>query len=331
MERVLDAAAGRRVVFRGEIHDRYDHHVNQLAVIRGLYERGIKLAIGMEAFQAPYQKELDDYVAGRIDEQELLRRTRYYERWRFDFRLYRDVLRYARENRIPVIALNAPSELVEAVSAKGIAGLDARQRAQLPERIAPADKAYEERLRAAFRLHGGLPEDRFRRFMEVQSVWDETMARRAANYLAAHPNTTLAVLVGSAHVLHDAAIPKRLRAREPVSELVIVTSPFQPLPGAKPDFILAAREIDLPPHGSTGLTIKEDQTGVTVAEVAPRGPAAQAGIEKGDRILRIDGQPITTLADVRLSLTDSAPGDRLRLEVWREGSVKGQTKVLTLL
>jgi uncharacterized iron-regulated protein len=331
MQRVLDTVAGHRVIFLGEIHDRYDHHVNQLAVIRGLHERGVKLAIGMEAFQAHYQKDLDDYVAGRIDERELVRRTQYYDRWRFDFRLYRDVLRYARKNRIPVIAMNAPTELVEAVSAKGIAGLGAEQRAQLPARIAPADKAYEERLRAAFRMHGGLPEERFRRFMEVQSVWDETMAGRAAEYLAAHPDTTMAILVGSAHVLHDAAIPKRLRDRQPVSDLVIVTIPFEPLPGAEPDFILAARDIELPPRGNTGLTLREDASGITVEAVSPKGPAEQAGIRKGDRILRIDGLPISNLADVRIALTDSARGERLRVEVRRDGSGQGWTKVLTLL
>jgi uncharacterized iron-regulated protein len=331
LDRLLDAAVGRRVVYLGEIHDRYDHHVNQLAVIRGLHDRGVRLAIGLEAFQAPYQRHLDDYLAGRIDETELLRRTEYYERWRFDFRLYRDVLRYARDNGIPLVALNAPTELVDAVSRKGIGGLSPAERALLPARIASPDKAYQERLRAAFRMHGGMPDERFNRFMEVQAVWDETMAGRGAEYLVAHPDRTLVVLVGSAHVLHDAAIPDRLRTRLPVEDLVVVTVPFEPLPGAEPDFVLAAREVELGPRGRTGLTLKEDAQGVRVAALIPKGAAEQAGVRVGDRVTRIGGVPIADLADVRLSLTDSAPGDRLRVELKSTDSGQNETKLLTLL
>jgi uncharacterized iron-regulated protein len=333
LDRLLDEAYGRDVLYLGEIHDRYDHHVNQLQVIRGLRERGVDLAIGMEAFQAPYQHHLDDYLAGRIDETEMLRRTEYYERWRFDYRLYRDILRYARAEGIPLVALNAPSELVEAVSERGIAGLTAGQRAQLPDRIAPPSAAYERRLRQAFAMHGHLPEERLRRFMEVQSVWDEYMARRGAAYLARNREKTLVVLVGSAHVLHDSAIPQRLRRHLAVDDAVIVTAPFDPLPGVEPDYVLAARDLELERRGRTGMTLRDDRQGVTVEEVEPRSGAHKAGIQAGDRILRIGAEPVNALSDVRLALTDGTPGTRLSLLLRRDGanSPRTFTKVMTLL
>ena len=37
----------------------------------------------------------------------MLRGTQYYDRWRFDYRLYREILSSARRHRIPVIALSA--------------------------------------------------------------------------------------------------------------------------------------------------------------------------------------------------------------------------------
>ena len=43
LESVLDRMARYRVVIVGETHDRYDHHLNQLGVIRGLHERGVDL------------------------------------------------------------------------------------------------------------------------------------------------------------------------------------------------------------------------------------------------------------------------------------------------
>jgi uncharacterized iron-regulated protein len=80
LERLLEALDSKRAIFVGETHDRYDHHLNQLTVIRGLHERGLDLAVGMEFFQEPFQPDLDDYVAGRIDEKTLLKETEAPER-----------------------------------------------------------------------------------------------------------------------------------------------------------------------------------------------------------------------------------------------------------
>lgn len=92
MDWLIDRIADRRVIFIGESHDRYEDHLNQLAVIAGLHARGKPLAIGMEFFQQPFQGAIDAYIAGEIDEAEFLRRTQYFDRWRFDYRLYRPIL-----------------------------------------------------------------------------------------------------------------------------------------------------------------------------------------------------------------------------------------------
>lgn len=328
---MLDDLAGRRVVYVGEIHDRPDHHQNQLAVVRGLHERGVPLAIGVEWFQAPYQEVLDDWLAGRIGDREMLRRTGYFERWRFDWRLYRDILDYARAEGIPVLALNAPTELVEAVSRQGIDGLPAAQRALLPAVIPPADAAYEQRLRTAFEQHGDLPEERFRRFMEVQSVWDEVMAGHAADFLARHPERTLVVLAGSAHVLHEAAVPGRVARRLPVEQAVVVTEPFEPLPGVEPDYILAARDLTLPRPGTTGMSLRGGDGGVWVHQVKAGSPAERAGLRVGDRVLKIGGEATASLADARIGLMGVRPGDRLRVVVRPGGSGAPVGRTLTLL
>ena len=43
----------------GEIHNRPEHHLGQLAVIRALHDHGVDLAVGLEAFQ----RHLDGYIA----------------------------------------------------------------------------------------------------------------------------------------------------------------------------------------------------------------------------------------------------------------------------
>ena len=61
----------KRAIFIGEIHDRLEHHQNQLRVIKSLYAQNPDLAIGVEYFQQPFQSYLNDYIAGRIDEQQM--------------------------------------------------------------------------------------------------------------------------------------------------------------------------------------------------------------------------------------------------------------------
>jgi uncharacterized iron-regulated protein len=231
-----------RAVMIGETHDRYDHHQNQLAVIRGLDERGIQLAIGVEWFQQPFQHHLDDFVAGNIELAELLERTEWQQRWRFDVSLYRDILAYAQRQRIPLVALNAATETVKAVSGSGIDGLDADTRALFPSRIELAQGEYREQLASVFAMHGPMQRSHLQRFLEVQYVWDQTMASSAGKYLNANPERTLVLLAGSGHLLHDDAIPSRLRRIHPGAQSVLVTDTGWLPPGAEPDYVMAPRE-----------------------------------------------------------------------------------------
>jgi uncharacterized iron-regulated protein len=244
---LLRAVETDRVVMVGETHDRHDHHQNQLAVIQGLHQRGVPIAIGMEYFQRPFQPHLDDFTAGLISESTLLERTEWDRRWRFDVALYRDILAYAQRHRIPLLALNAASETVDAVSSRGLEALDDEVRAGFPQRIELARGAYRDQLISVFAMHGTIPRDRLQRFLEVQYVWDQTMARTAGNYLNANPDRTLVLLAGSGHLLHDDAIPSRLRRIHPGEQSVIVTDMGWMPPGAEPDYVLAARTLERAP------------------------------------------------------------------------------------
>jgi len=314
VSQLVSELKSKRVVFVGETHDRYDHHLNQLAVIRGLHQRGDDLAIGMEFFQEPFQTYLDQYVAGAIDEKTLLKKTQYYERWRYDYRLYRDILVYARNHRIPLVALNAPTELVAKVSERGIAGLAPEDRAQLAADLVPADRAYKGRLRPIFALHGAMPEERFERFVGVQLLWDEFIARAARDYLEANPGRKMVVLAGSGHVAYPDAIPGRLARMIGAESAVVLTGNGESHEAGAVDFVFTERDIDLGPPGQMGMMLAGGDGGVTVREVRPSGPAARAGFRPGDRILSIAGERIGDMADVKLALLDRTPGE----EVWVE-------------
>ena len=318
MEQIIPALAEKRVVFIGEQHTRYDHHLTQLEIIRRLHALHPQLAIGMEMFQQPFQRYLDEYVAGNIDEQAMLRATEYYRRWRMDYRLYAPILRYAREHRLQVIALNVPRELTHKVAHVGLAGLNDEDRQQLPADIAPADEAYRQRLKEVYDHHPNDKEHSFEHFLEAQLLWDEGMADRAATYLDEHPDHHLIVIAGNQHLAWGSAIPQRLQRRTAVTMASILNSWDGPVKPGLADFLLLPEEQQLPPAGKLGALLNDDKDQVTIAAVVTDSACAAVGIKAGERITTIDNNAINSMADLRLALWNKQPGDTINMDTVRK-------------
>jgi uncharacterized iron-regulated protein len=317
---LVDRLAGKRVVFVGETHDRYEDHLNQLAIIKGLHGLGRDLAIGMEFFQQPFQPVLDDYVAGRISEQDMLRRTEYFERWRFDYRLYSPILRFAREQGIPLIALNIEREITEKVGQGGIAALSDDERARVPAEIDRDDPEYRKRLLAVFEHHPKSESGEFEHFLDVQLLWDEGMAERAARYLAEHPDKTLVVLAGTGHLEYGQGIPQRLLRRAPVESAVVLSGATRELEAGIADFLLYPQRVELPPAGLLGVLLDTGSPGegVGVKGFAPGSGAKEAGVEEGDRIVTVASEPVASYSDVRIALIGGRPGEKVSVQVLRK-------------
>lgn len=317
LDTLVSQLASKRVVFVGETHDRYDNHLNQLAIIRRLHQLDPNLVIGVEYFEQRVQPKVDDYIAGRITEDEFLRATDYFRTWGYDYRLYAPIFRFAREQHIPVRALNVPGSLPSAVAKVGIAGLSAQQRASLPADMQPADEAYKARLREAFELHQGAKPGAFDHFVEAQLVWDEGMAASAASYLNANPDRRMIILCGAAHVAFGSGIPSRLERRTHASYAIVLNSGEEIEPHIA-DYILLTKKQDLPPAGILGVNLEEKDGQCRVRSVIPNGAAEKAGIRRGDVLAAVDDQPVKTPADVRLALWNKKPGDRVRISLARK-------------
>ena len=316
-DRLAAQLATKRVVFVGETHDRYDHHLNQLEIIRRLHQLDPNLAIGVEYFQQPFQQQVDDYIAGRTTEEEFLRATEYYQGWGYDYRLYARIFRFAREQHIPVRALNVPTALPSAVAKAGIAGLSGQQKTYLPKEIGPADEAYRSRLREAFQAHGEAKPDAFDHFVEAQLVWDEGMAESAAAYLNANQGRRMVILAGSGHLAFGSGIPKRLERRTNATYAIVLDGGE----GVEPqmaDYLLLTKKQELPPAGVLGVSLEEKDGECRIRSITPGGAGEKGGLKRGDVLVEVDGQTIKRVADMRLVLWDKKPGDRVRVSVRRK-------------
>ncbi len=319
---IISQIAGRTIVYVGEKHDRYGDHLVQLEIIQALHQRHPKLAIGMEMFQRRYQKALDDYVSCLIDEPTLLRESRYFSTWRFNYSLYRDILLYAKTYSIPVVALNQAHEIVAKVADEGLENLSAKEKALLPEMVFD-DEAYERRLRHVFEMHKTeLPVDSapqvFEYFHQAQIIWDETMADSIASYLADHPDHHLVVLAGNGHLAYGSGIPKRAYRRTGKDYSIVLPNPGDALEPDLADFVIFPSEIKAPEAAKLGVELSSVEEKLEVAGLTSEGGAHEAGIEEGDVILAVDGQEVEEIEDLKALLAVRKIGDKVRVKVRRD-------------
>jgi serine protease Do len=73
---------------------------------------------------------------------------------------------------------------------------------------------------------------------------------------------------------------------------------------------------------SFGLTVAR---GALVSQVESGSPAAKAGLEPGDVILKFDGEPIASSAELPPKVAAIKPGKPVKLELWRKGEAREVT------
>lgn len=313
LAQVIEQTDDARVVLVGETHTRYDHHLVQLEILKYLYQKSPDLALGVEWFQQPFQNHLDDYIAGKITEKEMLHLTEYFTRWKYDYRLYQPILQYAREKNIPLIALNAPRELIRALAETEIDDLPPELKTQLPESYDWSDKDYEKRLHDIFDLH---PEysGKFENFMRSQLTWDESMAERAAQYLQQNPDARMLIFAGSGHIMFGSGIPNRIKRRIDADQFsILVSEDFLPVSKDIADYLVLSVEQSLPPTGLIGAFLETEGKLLTIEGFSNNSAVKDAGLKKGTVIIGVDDKQVENFSDFKFAIMSKKPGDTIDL------------------
>ena len=215
---ILQNLEGADVVYLGETHDSLEDHRAQLEIIRQLDRKNGKVAIALEMFQRPFQSTIDDYLAGKLTESQLVERTEYRQRWGFPREYYAPILRFAKEKQLPVLALNTPTKISRKVARNGLESLTPEEKQWIPpiSEIRTDNTEYRQMLLEVFQQHqtsGDGNSDRLERFFLAQVLWDETMAETISQFIAARPNYQVVVLAGKGHVVYGYGIPSRVSRR----------------------------------------------------------------------------------------------------------------------
>jgi uncharacterized iron-regulated protein len=211
---------GSDIFFVGEHHDNPHHHRNQLDLIREIHETAEKpLAIGLEMFETESQEYLDKWVNSTLPLDDFVKI--YYQNWDQPWILYRDIFLYAREHRIPMIALNIPRRIVRKVARQGFASLTTADMSELPEGVTcDVTPEYKSFIQKVFGWHG-LQKDSFISFCEAQILWDTVMAINIVKYYAQDNSLKMVVLAGDGHAWKP-GIPRQILSRKNMTMTVFL-------------------------------------------------------------------------------------------------------------
>ena len=238
---MLDELARADVVFIGENHDHKLGHEIELAVLKGVHARKAKTALSLEMFERDVQGVLDEYLQGHITESHFLQSSRPWPSYKTD---YAPMVNYSRENKLPVIAANAPRRYVNIVSRKGQAALRDLPKASREHFAAtpysmeiPA--GYDRMLHDLFSSnHGsasaaGMPT--VENMKQSQGLWDATMADSILKFARRNRGWTIVQINGAGHSDHGYGIVDRIRKANPRLSIKIVSiKPDSAYPGLAP-------------------------------------------------------------------------------------------------
>lgn len=254
-EAMMAELARADVIFVGEKHDDPATHKLEQAVLSGLLRRKVGVTVSMEMFERDVQQTLDNYIAGKLSEEEFLKTARPWPNYATD---YRPLVEMARAHGWPVIAANVPRRYASQVSRQGLNAIDALPEAERKMTAAqfqcPFDD-YFKKFGEAMNSHPGgdtktdskkdeKKEAEMRamteKFYFAQCVKDETMAESiAAHFNQSKTSPTKSVIVhynGSFHSDNKLGTAARVIRRLPKAKIKVVSIvPVDNLDSIKPD------------------------------------------------------------------------------------------------
>ena len=340
---IIERATQGRFLLLGEQHDRADHHRWQLHTMAAAKGRKDNLVLGFEMFPRSVQPALDRWIAGELTKDEFLEESRWFEVWRIDPSLYMPMFEFARQHRIPMVALNVDRSLVRKVRKQGWAAIppDERQGISTP---APASPAYRDFLARIYRQHQATsstedsnsetgPEDltevledpAFQYFVEAQLTWDRAMAEALAEAGRGTGSPLVIGVIGRGHLEHGYGVPWQLADLGlPDSQVLLpIDAPDceSLTPGVAEAVFLLDETTARPERARPRLGVsieKAEAGGVTVLHVVADSVAEAAALQVGDRIIKAAGLPLESPGSLSRLVQRQAPGTWLPLLVQRD-------------
>lgn len=217
------------IMFLGEEHNDSVTHYVERALFELLYDKyGENLALSLEMFDRDVQPVMNEYLGGFIKEKQFIKDARAWS----NYRDYKPMIDFARENNINVICANAASRYANLAGRKGqeyLKQLPKESRdyfAPLPYEVAKG--SYYEKLMGVG--EHAAPDSAKTTAMPgfdlvvAQSLWDATMAYSIAEYRRKNKLKKIFQVNGRFHSDEGFAVVTQLAGYNPKLKRVIVST-----------------------------------------------------------------------------------------------------------
>ena len=201
LEAVLAEISEKQVIFIGEIHGTSSIHLLQSEVIKQLKQRGKEVVVAFEAFPFTRQEILNQWTDGSMKRHDF--QQAYKAIWSIPFHYYERIFDYAREQQVPLLAINAEDMMIREVSMKGLQAVPEDFLRKIRYTDCSTDAEYKD-------LVNKTPHaSEFPFFCDAQRLRDSVMASAIAQAIKGE-NKTVIVLAGVAHSAKP-AVPRLLK------------------------------------------------------------------------------------------------------------------------
>ena len=322
---LLAQLSAQQVVLLGETHDRADDHRWQLEVLTALQRQRRNVAIGFEMFPRRLQPVLDRWVAGELSEAAFLEQAEWKKVWGYDAELYLPLFRFAREHRLPMLALNVDRKLVQQVSASGWDAVAESER-QGVSRPTPPGEAYRAILKEVFDSHAELQKDanRFDYFVDAQILWDRAMAEGIAAHLQRRPQDLVVGVLGAGHIQNGYGVPHQLASLGISRQSSLMTWPIDhsckalTVGLADAVFVIPPQpQQPASPPPRLGVRLEMAGDGVRIEGVMQGSLAEQTGLKAGDVVVQAAGRKPADIQDMIRMVQRQPAGTWLPLQIRR--------------
>ncbi len=331
---VVTRLADTRLIFLGESHTTMDFHRAQLKIIEELARAGRKVLIGLEMYPSTEQRFLDDWGLGFYTESGFIQMSHWYKNWGYNWNYYRDIFLFARDHGIRMFALNAPREVVSAVSRKGLQNLSPEERAFIAPKINTDNEEhftlFKEFFAESMGMNAMMDDSMIAPMFASQCTWDATMGYNAVQALKEYGdgNTIMVVLIGSGHVAYNLGIERqsaswydgKMASIIPIEVLDEKGRPIETVRASYADYLWGVPSESTPLYPELGAATNEvpGETRRRVLSVSDGSPARLAGFQTGDVLLSMDGIPLPDAETMNRLMADKRWGDQATFVVRRQ-------------
>jgi uncharacterized iron-regulated protein len=342
---LLSRLSKQSVVLLGESHTVKEHHLWQAQMLSGLHAYKPNLVIGFEMFPRSAQPVLDQWSKGLLSESQFLKKSGWDKVWGYGSSFYMPLFNIARQNRLPIVALNVERKLVSRVGKEGWKAVPVSEREGLSD-PAQASNAYRLGLANVYRqkLKHRRPTDQqssgseseanlatiiesegFGRFVDAQLTWDRAMAEALAEAKKNNPDALVVGVLGRGHIEYGYGVPHQLAdlGVKDVSVLlpVEVGGVCENLESNIADavFLVGKEEETKSPQQKPrlGVMIEKAKNGVRVLKVLDGSVAQTAKMAAGDIIVKAAGLALQDSGDLIKIIQQQTPGTWLPMRIQR--------------